>query len=227
METEKINIEGIVENSEVQFPNEVEFIRNRIQVMALTLDIYLAGSDPKIWRRLVTRNDITLHELHLQLKIAMGWQDEDGHVYEFLVHGLRFEEPDDEEGYDGNPLDLPLDSTKVMLAQIVNSAGEKFYYRYDLGDEWDHEISLTSILPLENNVIYPGCIAGEGACPPENVGGIEEYYQMLANLKRGGSKAREITKWLEECGYKDFDPFRFDIVETNMLLKKYAVEGDS
>lgn len=218
MENEKIHIEGIIKDSQALYPSENDFLRNTIFTSALTLDIYLAGSDPKIWRRLVTRNDISMHELHLQLKIAMGWQDEDGHIYEFEVQGLRFAEPDDDD--DINPLNVPLDSIRVKLAQIVNSAREKFSYRYDLGDDWLHEISIISILPLEKDVIYPYCIAGEGACPPENAGGIQEYYVMLSNLKKGGQKAKEITEWLEECGYKNFDPSHFDIKATNKSLKE-------
>ncbi len=218
-ENQKINIKGVIENSEALYPNERDFLRNTVYISALTFDVYLTGSDPKIWRRFVTKNDITLHEFHLLLKIVMGWQDEDGHIYEFDVHGLRFEEPD-EEGYEGNPLNIPLDSTTVKLAQIVNSAREKFYYRYDRGDDWYHEISIVSILPLEKNMVYPQCIGGEGACPPENIGGIESYYDMLSDLKKGGKKAKEITEWLEECGYKNFDPLHFDIEEINIKLRQ-------
>ena len=219
MENEKKYIKGL-QDSKVLPLSENDYLHNILKPSALTLNVQLVGSNPKIWRRFVTRNDITLHEFHQLLSIIMGWQNEDGHLYEFELHGLRFSEPDEE---DLETLNIPLNSTRVTLAQIVNSAKDKFSYHYDFGDDWYHEISIVSILPLEKNMIYPQCLVGEGACPPENIGGIESYYDMLSDLKKGGEKTAEIKEWLEECGYKNFDPSHFDIEETNALLKKTGV----
>ena len=43
---------------------------------------------------------------------------------------------------------------------------DTFGYVYDLGDGWEHQVRVVGAGTGE-----PGCVYGEGACPPEDCGG--------------------------------------------------------
>jgi hypothetical protein len=55
------------------------------------LSVVLDGLNPKIYRKLAAPFDLTLHQLHLIIQAAVGWQDK--HRYFFEVAGERFEGP--------------------------------------------------------------------------------------------------------------------------------------
>jgi len=61
------------------------------------------------------------------------------------------------------------------------------------------------------------CLAGGGACPPEDCGGIGGYADLQATLRRGcGREYRELLAWLGG----PFDPTAFDLAVTNRALKR-------
>jgi len=41
---------------------------------------------------------------------------------------------------------------------------------YDFGDYWEHSVGVVKEVKDER-LLHPRCIEGEGACPPEDVGG--------------------------------------------------------
>jgi hypothetical protein len=59
---------------------------------------------------------------------------------------------------------------------------ERFLYEYNFFDHWELEIRLEKILSLNPKTIYPCCIGGKRAAPPENCGGprvfmeLQDYY---------------------------------------------------
>ena len=53
-------------------------------------------------------------------------------------------------------------------------------------------------MPRDNTQNYPICIAGEGACPPDDCGGIPGFEEILATLAHGkASEKKEINRWLK------------------------------
>ena len=44
-------------------------------------------------------------------------------------------------------------------------------YTYDLGDDWQHEVSLEGFLHGWSPAGLPVCSDGVGACPPDDCGG--------------------------------------------------------
>lgn len=58
----------------------------------LQLHIELRGTKPKVWRRVLVPETITLAKLHLVIQAAFGWTD--GHLHEFDVGGERIGQPD-------------------------------------------------------------------------------------------------------------------------------------
>ena len=59
----------------------------------LQLRIELRGTKPKIWRRVLVPQTITLRKLHSVIRAAFGWSG--GHLHEFIAgDGERFGSPD-------------------------------------------------------------------------------------------------------------------------------------
>jgi hypothetical protein len=87
---------------------------------------------------------------------------------------------------------------------------EPFFYEYDFGDSWGHILKLEKI--LTKRVAMPRCMAGNRACPPEDIGGAFIYNQVLHSRKK--RKGRVSRKWQELIGnYWDADAF--DLKQTN------------
>jgi hypothetical protein len=60
------------------------------------------------------------------------------------------------------------------------------------------------------------CIGGQGACPPEDVGGIwgyEEFLEAIADPEH--SEHEDYLEWIGD----EFDPEAFDIDEVNATLR--------
>ena len=121
------------------------------------LAVVLRGSQPPIWRRLLVPVRCSLNDLHLVLQAGMGWQR--AHLFEFVIGTAHYADKH---------------TTHMRLGNLVRP-GTRFTYRYDFGDNWEHEISVEGQLAGDPAAAYPVCIAGSGACPPEDSGGIARY----------------------------------------------------
>jgi len=173
-----------------------------------TLKITLLGTEPPVWRRVVVRGDIWLEDLHYVIQSAMGWTN--SHLHQFSVGKKRIGDPHPDLG------DLE-DEADFALSDVAPRKGAKFIYEYDFGDDWQHEIRVEKI---DDNVVdhkHPVCTDGERNCPPEDVGGIWGYEELIAasgNPKH--ERHEEFAAWLG----KPFNPEALDLKEANRQLKK-------
>ncbi len=164
------------------------------------LKVTLADSKPPIWRRLLVTGDTRLSDLSTIILTAMGW---DGyHLHQFIIDGVYYGVPHP----DFADLDI-YDESKVSLAQIASREKTKFVYEYDFGDSWEHIVLVEKILPREEGAVYPRCIKGRRACPPEDCGGIWGYEELLEIL--ADPEHPEYEETLEWTG-EDFNPNDFD-----------------
>jgi hypothetical protein len=107
------------------------------------------------------------------------------------------------------------DDSSVTLSEIAPRERTKFLYEYDFGDCWRHELVIEKILPREEGTRYPVCLAGKGACPPEDCGGIYGYYELVEAVRDPKHKRHEeLLDWLGDS----FDPEEFDIDAINRVL---------
>jgi hypothetical protein len=67
----------------------------------------------------------------------------------------------------------------------------------------------------EDGAVYPACVAGEGACPPEDCGGSPGFAEFKAVL--AGPPSAERDELLEWAG-GDYDPNRFDLSAANSAV---------
>lgn len=173
------------------------------------LKITLRGvSKPPVWRRIAVQADLTLGLLHEVIQQAMGW--EDGHMHVFSTprgdYGIR----DPELGH--------ADEGKVTLAQVLARPGARMSYTYDFGDDWEHDIVLEKVLP-PHPAASLSCLAGKGACPPEDCGGVWGYASLKEALADPDHQEHEdLLDWLGLDSAADFDPADFRLDEVNARL---------
>lgn len=162
--------------------------------------------------------DTTFEDLHDIIQLVMGW--ENCHLYEFKVKGVKiydFQEVIDDQS---NPAER--DSMDTFLSDLVNQPKSTFTYLYDFGDSWEHLITVEKIVTVKE-FSQPQCMDGHGACPPEDIGGIWHYQEMLGYLTdKDHPEHEEAANILGE----DWDPSYFNLVETNELLQEYCDEWE-
>lgn len=180
------------------------------------LTIRLDGIEAEIWRRFVVPGDITLDRLHDVIQIVMGWQDY--HPHTFTIGKKRYtENPESKE--DGAREDL------YRLVDLIKQKGRTFGYEYDFGDDWQHTITIEDSRFFKAAMQAPlVCLAGERACPPEDVGGVWGYDEFLKALKNPRhAEHGNYKEWISghPCYRGTYDSERFDSDTVNCELLKY------
>ena len=175
------------------------------------IKLTLRGSQPPIWRRIQVRGDTTFDRFHRILQCVMGW--EDAHLHRFVIHGACYGVPEQDE----RGARKTRDERKYTLRDVVPREGSHFAYDYDFGDYWQHILVVERMLAPEEGVLYPLCLAGERACPPEDIGGIGRYDDFLQALTDPADvEHNDFTGWVGSV----FDPEAFDLNEVNRKLHK-------
>lgn len=76
-----------------------------------------------------------------------------------------------------------------MTVQDYIDLKKPIKFIYDNGDNRQHKVVLGSVEDYEPREIkIPRILSGECCCPPEDVGGVMGYKQMLKALKRPDSE---------------------------------------
>jgi DNA invertase Pin-like site-specific DNA recombinase len=172
------------------------------------LKITLKNIRPPIWRRIQVLSSTTLEQLHLIVQEVMGWDNY--HMHQFSIAGIDYGQPQPE-------FNVRSEKT-VKLSQVVKGEKSKFFYTYDFGDSWEHEILLEKELPSTPDTNYPVCITGKRACPPEDCGGSWGYAELLEIISDSSHpEYEERMEWLGES----FNPDTFDINEVNQRLREF------
>lgn len=170
--------------------------------------ITLKGIRPPIWRRIQVPETYTFWGLHVAIRDAFGWSD--CHLHEFELRdkstGLRVDIGIPDEDFDGSIL-AGWNQKIVDYFSMENCSAR---YVYDFGDYWVHKIQLEKIIPKEKDGIYPRCIKGKRACPPEDCGGIGGYERLLDIMSNENHE--EYDEMIEWLGGR-FDPEHFDVDE--------------
>ena len=161
--------------------------------------------DPPVWRQVLIPAAYTLARVHRVIQAAMGW--EDCHMHAFQIGKTSYgPDPDGELGF--------ADETKTRLADVAR-VRTRIGYEYDFGDGWEHELVVEARAVAKAGQTYPACIAGEGACPPEDSGGAYGFQELKEILAGPPSADRdEMRKWAGG----DYDPARFDLAAANAAV---------
>jgi hypothetical protein len=173
-------------------------------------------SKPPVWRQVLVPEKFTFHDLHQLIQLVFGW--ENCHLYQFSP-----------TGYGSNPvIAIPLkddweqpdrNAKTTKLEEFFTTEKQSFVYIYDFGDDWTHQIVLEKILSEE--LKHPVCLAGKGACPPEDCGGpwgYENIKQILANPSH--EEYEGMKDWLCLDDDEEWDVNLFDREEINKVLQR-------
>ena len=186
--------------------------------MAYQFKIQLLNvTKPLVWRQIQVSEKITFHELHQIIQLVFGWDN--SHLYQFSPKGygshplISIPSKDDWEQADFN-------SMKTKLNKVFKFEKQTFNYLYDFGDDWSHKITIEKILSGE--IESAVCLAGKGACPPEDCGGAWGYETLkviMADPKH--EEYADMKEWLGLDEDEDWDANGFDMAEVNEMLKCY------
>jgi Plasmid pRiA4b ORF-3-like protein len=174
--------------------------------------IELLHTDPLIWRDVEVPTSVTLKVLHDIVQIVMGWFD--CHLWEFTIDRRTYGLPMD-ENWGTAPR---VEAIKVRLRDVLKPRKTTIEYLYDMGDNWEHRLTITNIRQGEPDLSYPRYVAGELAAPPEDCGGIPGFYNALdAMADPTHPEHAEITEWLD--GY---DPKEIEELPLKIALGRIA-----
>ncbi|GAB2680970.1 plasmid pRiA4b ORF-3 family protein [Thalassiella azotivora] len=195
--------------------------------VVLRVRVDLVGARPPIWRRLDLAGEMTLDVLHRVLQVAMGWTD--SHLHGFSAGGDRYDRSAERylTEFDLSEGDTGTAEAGVRLDQVLREPGDVLHYEYDFGDGWTHRIVLEEVRAPGDGTPAARCVTGRRACPPEDVGGIGSYEDLLAARAADDpdEHVRERLEWLGE-----FDPEAFSVDDVNrrlpVALVGFAVTAD-
>lgn len=168
---------------------------------------------PPVWRRITVPSYFTFMQFHHVIQSAFGWSC--CHLYNFSPNGwgsdLKIEEIDEEnDNLFGHGNNYQLEAMFTRLMDIFIHEGQRFVYIYDFGDDWQHAITLETI--IAQVALGPTCMAGKGACPPEDCGGAwryEEIKEILTDKKH--PEYAGIAEWLDLQDDEQWDAKAFDL----------------
>ena len=158
--------------------------KSRLPIRVYQLRIELANIEPCIWRTLLVPDTLKLSKLDRVIQEAFGWTN--SHLHEFRVGTKRYGMVDVVEDLDWDEEEALLDERKFTVGSVLSDDLDYFKYEYDFGDGWDHIVKVEKILIPDQTNDWPMCIAGENACPPEDIGGsygFKEFVEIMANPK--------------------------------------------
>jgi hypothetical protein len=186
-----------------------DILRGKVDSKAgFQLRIELREILPAVWRRFLVPGSITLPTLHRVIQEVMGW--ENCHLHVFRFGEKRFGDPDPEF-----PSDMRHQRGR-RLREFIREEGAVFGYEYDFGDDWEHDVVVERIV-TGTEVKEAVCLAGERACPPEDVGGPPGYMEYLeALLDPSNPDHEQMVEWRG----LSFDPERFDLAKINRRLPR-------
>ncbi|MGE5287345.1 MAG: plasmid pRiA4b ORF-3 family protein [Micromonosporaceae bacterium] len=185
--------------------------RSESGTLVYQLKITLRGvSKPPVWRRVLVPADVTLRDLHEVIQQAMGWNDY--HMHVFSTGRQEYGSPDPELGHASDG--------KVLLSQVLTGPGDRLRYTYDFGDDWEHDIVLEETRTAVPGETYRSCVAGKGACPPEDCGGAWGYAGLKEVLADPSHEDhQDMLEWLGLDAGEDFDPKEFSVAGVNARLR--------
>ncbi|OLT24602.1 hypothetical protein BJF83_06345 [Nocardiopsis sp. CNR-923] len=194
----------------------------REETMTYRVRVEITGTKPPVWRRLELDSDLFLNEVHAILQAAFGW--ENYHLHGFASGGSYYSR--DAELYlcpfeaQGGRPGVP--EEQVRLDEVLAEVGDRLFYLYDFGDDWEHLLTLQAVVPRKEDGPRAVCAAGSRSAPPEDCGGPSGYELFSAATDTGHRHHAEALAEYREVFGMDPDPARapvpFDMDAVNRTL---------
>lgn len=199
---------------------------NTDDVQEYHIRIKLNNAPVKIWRELKVPSNISLALLAKFIIHAMGWGDY--HLHQFRKKDIYYKSANElaEKGEmfgDYGFYHRDRNEEEHTLGEVLPAKGDRFVFEYDFGDSWTHDVWVKGIrdyAPGEPHEVT--LVKGQGACPPEDCGGVWGYEDLLA-LRSKKRKSREEKERLEWYGmdFPDFDPEEYDLEDEQDYIEDF------
>jgi Plasmid pRiA4b ORF-3-like protein len=121
--------------------------------------------NPVVTRTIAIRGDQTLEDLHHAIFKAFDRFDE--HMYEFQIGGKGPGDPKAKRYGLAGMDDLTGDVAKTTFDALKLEDDAIFGYWFDFGDDWWHQVNVTTIEQKNENHKYPRIIKRVGKSPPQ------------------------------------------------------------
>lgn len=156
-------------------------------LVTLDLDVY------KATRRLIVPADLSFQRFHKVLQRTFNWKNY--HLYNFEIlerYGIATTLVPFEENLEFNPTAILIENHK--LSDYLPKH-KHMLYRYDFGDNWEHEIELVRVIKNHDQP-SPYLLDADGQTPPEDVGGVSGFnYFREIMLDPNHPDYDEIKNW--------------------------------
>ena len=203
------------------------FIEKDLPAKEYHIRIKLNNAPAKIWRELKVPSNMSLELLAQFLIIAMGWDN--AHLHQFKKNDFIFKNTSDIKqdnemfGEWGIGRYRTYNADELAISDVLKQKGERMKFEYDFGDSWEHDVWVKGIREYEKDeeptVVF---VKGQGACPPEDCGGVWGYEDLLEikTKKRKSADEKERLSWY---GLDDphFKPELCDEEWTNEDVQNY------
>jgi hypothetical protein len=194
------------------------------QTTVYTLEVTLTGgymtdgfvrANPIVSRTIEIRADQTLNQLHRTIFEALDRWD-DCHLSQFnLGAGVMDRNAesyvlpfifDDPERYDEASATGSM--TQTRLGGLGLQVGQVFWYWYDYGDDWQHQITVLAIGKAELEAKYPRVTARVGESPPQYVDWEGDDQEEVGEVAPA-AEPRRVLGWIPvtsdvEAGVTEF-----------------------
>ena len=156
--------------------------------------------NPVISRTIEIRGDQTLNQLHKAILQAFDRWD-DCHLHEFHFgkkprerHARRYVMPFILDDPDEEPAAGSVTTTR--MGRLDLNVGSVFWYWYDFGDDWYHEIKVLAVGEVEPKAKYPRVVATIGESPPQYRQWDDDDPDEGDELAAEGTEPQRVLGWL-------------------------------
>ncbi|KAG4079039.1 hypothetical protein HA402_001694 [Bradysia odoriphaga] len=192
-------------------------------VLLFDLKVTLIDTEPEVWRTVSVPSNFTLEQLGRVAARAIGWIPRYFHFFDNdgkFIEGYdpyNFMEDDEQKEPEEKKAKKDIARNIIISSIFCNTDPAKRTITMDYGsDGWLHEITFVDMKQPDKK-FYPKCIDGKNACPPEDCsGGPDAYRDILAALSdRKHAEHKETKEWMENSGYKRFNPKKFSVASVS------------
>jgi|GEM_PF-2334558 len=170
----------------------------------------LTDAFPEVWRRILVPDECTLGDLHYVISYSFCWFQDSEHEFS---QGSRVFGPKSQRA----PGALE-DEHRVLLLDLFKGPCHDVRYVYRLRDEWRVDVVFEGEQAPVPRGHYPCCIAGANDGPPDGVGGIARYNEVVA-ASHDADAWKALCAELGPCDWQfGFEPTYLDIGDINGAL---------
>lgn len=180
---------------------------------AFRIQLTLRGyGNPLCWRLIEVPASYTFLDLHVIIQECMRWMDYHLFDFRFTSNGQKRQLDEHGDMYDDfsdwmTPEERKRQPVKSFSRDV--HLGEIFprtrtaVYSYDYGDGWEIDVKVVKTIKHRDHD-EPLVLDGDGAAPPEDVGGPAGYADFLRTINgENGPERQYLLEWSEDQGYLD------------------------